>query len=260
MTATLLAPVDERATRTLADLEPVSLDELAATAALLTRVDRKYLLTPDDLQRVLDRLPRDARALEIDGVRAVGYTSTYLDTPDLGAFHAAAHARRLRWKVRTRSYANGGHYLEVKTRRRAATVKERIPWRGTASLDAEGRGFIDGSLGASGVDLGEAPLGATLVTAYRRSTLLLPRDGARATVDADLTCWQPSTGPVLTLGDRVILETKSGSAPSELDRILWRLGLRPRRLSKYAVGLAALRPDLPHNRWHRVLPHLIPAA
>lgn len=252
MTA-LLTSVDAGMHRTWTHLQPISLDELAATAALLTRVDRKYLLTPRELERVLDRLPADARALEIDGRRAIGYTSTYLDTPELGAFHAAAHGRRQRWKVRTRSYATGGSFLEVKTRRGGRTVKERTDWRGDV-LDAAGRGFVDGSLAASGIALDGASLDATLVTAYRRSTLLLPRDNTRATVDADLTFHRPCGGPVLTLGERVILETKSGRAPSELDRILWRLGLRPRRLSKYAAGLAAQHPALPHNRWHRILP------
>ena len=50
-----------------------------------------------------------------------------------------------------------------------------------------------------------------------------------------------------------IIETKSGSAPSSADRTLWHHGYRPQRISKYATGLAALHPELPANRWHRVL-------
>ncbi|MFV0316059.1 MAG: molecular chaperone, partial [Microthrixaceae bacterium] len=38
-----------------------------------------------------------------------------------------------------------------------------------------------------------------------------------------------------------------------LDRALWRRGYRPTSLSKYATGLAALDPDLPRNRWARIL-------
>ena len=52
---------------------------------------------------------------------------------------------------------------------------------------------------------------------------------------------------------RVVLETKSGSAAGPLDRHLWAHGIRPSRISKFATGMAALRPELPANRWHRTL-------
>lgn len=38
-----------------------------------------------------------------------------------------------------------------------------------------------------------------------------------------------------------------------MDRLLWRQGIRPARISKYCVGLAALDPTLPANRWNRTL-------
>lgn len=46
--------------------------------------------------------------------------------------------------------------------------------------------------------------------------------------------------------------------PTELDRLLWRRGHRPVCLSKYGAGLAALTPDLPDEKWHRVLTRHIP--
>ena len=52
---------------------------------------------------------------------------------------------------------------------------------------------------------------------------------------------------------QVIVETKGGSTPSPLDRALWRAGVRPSRISKYGVGLAALDDDLPSLKWHRLL-------
>ena len=53
--------------------------------------------------------------------------------------------------------------------------------------------------------------------------------------------------------DLVIVETKSLSAASATDRLLWRAGHRPVPVSKFATGLAALNPDLPRNRWARIL-------
>ncbi len=245
-------------------LPAVSLGEITASAALLTRVDRKYVLTTSDLDELWCQLPRHTRALEIEGQRSVGYTSTYLDTPALTSYLDAAHRRRRRWKVRTRSYETGGDFLEVKTRRRTTTVKERIPWHDPMRLDpmeleTAGRDFVETSLRSCGVVLDASTLAPALVTTYRRSTLLLG-SGTRATLDLGLVWTAPETGAWMGFGDRVVFETKSAGTPSELDRLLWRHGHRPQRISKYAVGLAALHPNLPHNRWHRLLTRLAPES
>ena len=41
--------------------------------------------------------------------------------------------------------------------------------------------------------------------------------------------------------------------PSSTDRLLWRHGHRPVRISKYGTGMAALHADLPAHPWRRVL-------
>ena len=110
----------------IADLAPVTLDELNAAAALQTRRDRKYVLTPDELGRLLADLP-PARVLEIDGSRSFAYDSTYFDTPELDAYRLAATRRRRRFKVRTRTYVDTGscfvegHGGEVGDHRAAAS-------------------------------------------------------------------------------------------------------------------------------------------
>lgn len=235
-------------------LPAVSLAELNAEAALLTRVDRKYVLPAADLDAVLTGIP-GLRVLEIDGRRTSRYESTYLDTVHLDSWTASAHRRRRRWKVRTRTYADSGErWLEVKTRGlRGTTVKERLPHPGSDDLvvPAVAGDWVRDRLGAAqvhGVD--PAGLVATLHTSYLRTTLLV--DGAgRATVDRDLR-WRSSHGSA-AVGDVLVIETKAGSArPGPLDRRLWELGHRPVRISKYGTGLALLTPDLHRNRWHRV--------
>ena len=44
-----------------------------------------------------------------------------------------------------------------------------------------------------------------------------------------------------------------GEPDAAADRLLWRGCIRPMRISKYATGLAALRPDLPDGPWRRAL-------
>ncbi|WP_157601943.1 VTC domain-containing protein, partial [Promicromonospora kroppenstedtii] len=108
-------------------------------------------------------------------------------------------------------------------------------------------------------------LAPTLRSRYRRTTLLL--DDARVTLDTGLV-WDllspcdaaPAADraiehPAAAVGDLVVVETKTaaGSGPSSVDRLLWRAGHRPDRISKYATGLAVLRPDLPDMPWRRLV-------
>lgn len=242
-------------------LAGISLDELTATASLQTRVDRKYVLPADALRGPLAALDARARVLEIDGRRAFGYESVYFDTPDLASYHLAAHRRRRRFKVRTRTYLDTRTcWLEVKTRgTRGSTVKNRVP-HGLDEPDRidGGRWFVDEVLGGPEPVLAGAAalvLAPVLTTRYRRTTLYLPgapgRPGSRVTIDTDLAWDAP--GRRLTLPGTVIVETKTGSTASAVDRLLWAHGHRPARISKYATGLAALEPDLPAAPWQRTL-------
>ncbi len=243
-------------------LPPVSLDEIVAEAAMMTRVDRKYAVPVDVAETVLGMLPAGTRALEIDGSRAARYASTYFDTVELDCYHRAAQPRRRRLKVRVRTYLDSGTaYLELKTRgARGTTVKERMPHPAEMPdrlMPAERR-EIALALASVGADE-QAALHPVLETRYRRSTLLLPGGEGRATIDTELE-WlllvgaiDPADRPVLRRPALVVIETKSGARPSAVDRLLWQHGQRPVRLSKYGTGLAAFAPALPHSRWHRTL-------
>ncbi|MGW2095363.1 polyphosphate polymerase domain-containing protein [Promicromonospora sukumoe] len=247
----------------IADLAPVTLDELNEVAALQTRRDRKYVLTPAELDDLLVALP-PARVLEIDGARSFAYDSTYFDTPELDAYRLAATRRRRRFKVRTRTYVDTGScFVEVKTRAgRGTTVKERQPHDDAGHLGLA-RTFVSARLADAGAP--SAPvLTPTLRSRYHRTTLLL--DDARVTLDTGLV-WD-LLGPVgpgahaapairrsAAIGDLVVVETKTaaGSGPSSVDRLLWRAGHRPDRISKYATGLAVLEPGLPSMPWRRLV-------
>ena len=60
-------------------------------------------------------------------------------------------------------------------------------------------------------------------------------------------------GRCLRLPGLAVIETKTVAAACGVDRLLWQRGHRPGRISKYATGLAALRPELPAAPWHRTL-------
>lgn len=235
---------------TLAGLGTIDLAELTERAGLQTRRDRKYVLRRRDLHRLLPALTRGARVLDIGGTRLFRYASVYFDTPELTCYRLTALRRRRRFKVRTRTYVDSGDcWLEVKTEGgRAGTVKSRHPHPAREHRDMSGgRGFVRSVLP-------EAPdtLEPVLATAYRRATFYLPASGSRLTVDVDLA-WQDVAGAELSLPDLVVVETKTRYAAAESDRVLWAHGHRPLAISKYATGLAALRPDLPSAPWRRLL-------
>lgn len=245
------------AVQRIAQLESISLDELVAEAALLTRVDRKYAMSAADARKALADLPRETRVLTMGGRRAFAYESYYFDTPDLLSYRMAALGRRRRFKLRTRSYMESEDaFLELKTRgARSATVKERIEYGFDERevLTDEGLAYAAEGLAALGIDDPLAlHLQPTLATRYRRTTLLAPGDGGRATIDTNLV-WELADGTTLELPDLVIVETKSGQRTGIIDRMLWAHRIRPETISKYGTGLAALRPDLPSNKWARVL-------
>lgn len=249
-------------------MDTVSLEELTTDAALLTRVDRKYVLPAAELPRVLDQLRSHApttRVLDIDGRRAHGYRSIYFDTPARASFLMAAHPRRRKFKLRTRTYLDTGEsFLEFKaTGPRGVTVKSRFELTesnteccGSDRLSADAIAWASDLIREStteyGVPINAEDLAPVMWGTYDRTTFLLPGGISRCTVDTSLT-WQGMGTSVLERPNMVIVETKSEGQPSVMDRVLWRCGYRPAKISKFGTGMAALHPELPHNRWNRVL-------
>lgn len=236
----------------LANVSRIDLPTMQAAAELQTRVDRKYVVPPSVVGRVIESLETELCVLEIGGLRRSRYESVYFDTPALDCYRAAAHGRRNRVKVRTRSYLDSGTcMLELKSvSARGSTIKERLnyPLAARRRIDVHGRDFLlEHGVGHELLE----KLDVTLTTDYLRTTLLAA-DGSRATIDAGLRCATPD-GNSRGVGDLIVLETKSVGHPTLVDRALWRLGYRPEPISKYGTGLAAVTPGLTANKWNRTL-------
>ena len=239
----------------LARMTPVGLAELIERAGLLTRVDRKYVVPAEGLPHLLEQLAPHARVLDIGGERTFRYESVYFDTPRLVSYHSAAYRRRRRFKVRTRTYLDSGEcWLEVKiSGARGSITKHRLPYR-PSDFDTvhPGRDFVDEALARESIAPdADGSLEPVLVTDYHRTTLLLPESASRVTIDTALS-WRHDDA-TLSLSGLAVIETKTASAASPVDRMLWQRGVRPARISKYATGLAALRLDLPDAPWRRTL-------
>ena len=234
--------------------ESITLEELVEQAELLTRVDRKYVVPAVDVGILMDGLADSAFVLEVDSRREFGYRSTYFDTPQRDSYLSAGRSRRRRWKVRTRTYLDSGSsWLEVKTRSaRDHTMKQRIEHPDAHQLDGltpAGGSFVAALLGPRVA----ASVEPVLDTVYRRTTLFLPASSSRTTIDVDLRWTSLIDGTELQRPAVAVIETKTGSTPSAVDRLMWSHGHRPVRISKFGVGMAALDPRLPRLKWHRAM-------
>lgn len=242
-----------RLQRGVAELEPVSLQQVMTAAELQTRSDQKYLLTLPQLDQLITATGLEV--LEIDSRRVFGYESVYFDTPDLALFRAHRQGRRNRYKVRTRTYLDSEQCVfEVKLKgTRSQTRKHRMAYdmADRGELRPEAQRFLTEVLEPAG--MARPALSEVLRNRYHRATLVDRANGVRVTCDVAVR-WQ--AGPTQVVGpDFVIVEVKSASGRSAPDAVLRSLGQRPVSVSKYAIGTALAHPQLAANRWNRALRH-----
>ncbi|MFI7697836.1 polyphosphate polymerase domain-containing protein [Nonomuraea sp. NPDC049480] len=235
-----------------AGVAPIGLEDVPE---LMSRVDSKYIVTASTMVRLTTELGDRFGVLRIGGRRQFRYSSTYFDTPDLLTFRQHRQDRRRRFKLRTRTYLDGGgRWLELKlSGARGSTDKHRIPYDDAPAqaLTREAMDFVsDTLLSELRLPVPDA-LGPVLSTDYRRVTLVDRAGTARLTCDTGLICRDAVRG-VPARRDLVLLESKSGDGKAAVDRVLRGMGVRPVSVSKYCLAVAALR-DRPANRWRPVL-------
>lgn len=219
----------------------ISLSELNGQAALLKRLERKYVLDLAALDGLFDVLRFSHAVLDIDGLRSHGYRSTYYDTPDLLCFRAHNQGRANRFKLRIRRYEDSGlAFCELKEKTRvAATAKSRVPLTGPSDLGEDFGGLLGRIRQIAGA-AADRPFVPTLDVGYRRITLFDARDQTRLTIDAGLAFSHATDPGVHQATTRVIVEVKSARPMSLTDRLLRDAGLRPQtQMSKYCIGLLA---------------------
>jgi VTC domain len=222
----------------------VSLDELDRRASLLRRTDTKYVLTREQLDKLLSKLASDHEVLEIEGRRAFSYESVYFDTPDLRCFRDHVDDQMPRFKARTRLYRDTGHCVfEVKLKSgHGETDKRQIdhPAEEVDRLNAAARQCLEEALGDSLIAPLESPLRRSLVTRFTRFTLAPAEGSERVTCDRGIVLERPGGGSARLSPTVAVVETKSENGGSPADRAIEELGVESLSLSKYRTGIALL--------------------
>lgn len=219
--------------------------------ALLDRSDTKYLLPESHLAPLLDDLACDYRILEVNGTRIHRYDTRYFDTRSFACYRRHHAGRAVRCKVRVRCYVESAdRFIEVKCRDvHGRTRKHRLP------IAVEDDPFA-GKAGQMVRDVSgfwPADLFPALDVGYSRITLVGRSTPDRVTLDTSLTCRDANTAADFM--GLVVAEVKRPRAASTSTAVaaLRRRRIREARLSKYCVGLAATRHDLPRNNFLPVL-------
>jgi hypothetical protein len=222
------------------------------------RVDRKYIVDFETLERLLAELGDDYLALEIDGERLQQYDSVYFDSPSLTTYRDHLQGRRRRFKCRTRLYGGTACFFDLKMKgRRGETVKRRLPLSPLAhgSLTSQASAFLRRGLLEEYGFGAPAQMQPTLENSFARLALTHNRDEERVTVDFGLVLGRVGSGERYRMRpDHVLIEAKSRKGLGTVDRILPRLGARPLTMcSKYCLGLALADPGLPTSPYRPLL-------
>jgi hypothetical protein len=230
--------------------EPISLGELGS-AALLDRVDTKFLVPLPAVPQLLSDLNGNYRALEVEGTRVGRYHTRYFDTPDLALYHAHQAGRLPRYKVRVRSYLESREqYLEVKLKNnKGRTVKSRRALgAGEGTLDLvrrETRSELEGTLPT-------ATLQETLTAEFSRVTLVRRDAPERLTIDVGLSFERGPAGRAVS-GAAIVEIKQLRHGPADGRDALRSLFLRDGTVSKYCLGVALLEPTANMNRFTPLL-------
>jgi VTC domain len=251
--------MDLRIAESLSRFDTISLDGLNSKAAMLERLDQKYIIPAARLRPAFDSFCDLFEVLEIDGKRAFTYATRYFDDPEQRGYYDHHQGRRKRCKVRVRNYVDAGFsYLEVKLKdKRGITVKKRLKVAGPMDvLDRSCVDFIDHwHAELYGVPLGRA-LHPVIGMQYQRITLVAKEGGERMTVDTRLDFFSGDRAREVS-SEMFIVETKSATGNGIADAILRRQHLHPtQRCSKYCIGMAALGQVARSNRFLPALKRL----
>jgi hypothetical protein len=233
--------------------QAITLQELNSKAAMLERLDNKYVIRQSVLARALGAFQNVFDILEIEGKRQFTYETCYFDDADYRSYFDHHQGRRRRLKVRVRKYTDAQLcFVEVKLKgRRGITVKKRLDYSVDryGTLDDSAYQHIDESYQELYGEPFRRELGPVIEMRYQRVTLVAKEGGERMTVDCNLEFVREGTSRSID-PEVFIVETKSANGNGIADRILRSFHQHPtRRCSKYCAGMAAVQAVARYNKF-----------
>ena len=234
----------------LTNFRSIGLDELGK-AALMARVETKYIIHQNMVDQLLTGLRSKYRILEINHRRENHYQTLYFDTINHHCYQRHQAGAQQRWKIRSRRYLESNStFLEVKYKNnRKRTLKKRIP----ADLLMDLLQPSSDSFLADNTPYRRDELQPSLEIKYSRITLVNNNNQERVTLDSSLQFANSRSS--IDLSGLVVVETKQAQfiRQSTFMKNLRSEGIRPASFSKYCIGTALLNPLIKQNRFKPTL-------
>jgi len=238
-------------------MAPISLDEMQ-TVKLMNRVDSKYLLNKELLERLMLLAEPDFYVQTIDDQQLAPYKTLYFDTEDV-AMYTMHHNKKLnRQKLRTRCYRSSQTtFCEIKNKLNTGrTKKKRVVIRpeqyDCIFEDPEVVQFIRKNLRFKIEDLQPH-----VENEFSRITLVNKEKTERITIDGDIHFVNHHTGNKADISELVIIEVKQdGNQASHFKNLLRELRIKPMRISKYCLGTLLTNPQVKYNRFKQKIRYI----
>jgi hypothetical protein len=249
--STLPAPDVRDLAPDLSEFDPVSLEELEnSEARLMSRKEKKFLMTLDQCRGLLSDLKDNYRVLEIGNSKIGRYETVYYDTDTFMMYLQHHNGRAHRYKVRSRFYCSTNKtFLEVKERKNTGrTVKKRLETGAAGPLTEEKPAEFLKNVIPYDITM----FHPVLSTIYSRVTLVSKDLVERMTLDLSLSFRNKETGYVLP---GIVVGEIKYNGPLSCSRAfsgLKQRGIRKTRFSKYCIGVSFLYSQQKQNRFKQL--------
>ena len=232
----------------LSSFDKISLDEMNGVS-LMKRVDTKFILAETQLLKVLAKLQKDYRVLEIDNERLMQYSTLYFDTQNKKCFKEHHNGKLNRYKIRMRKYlVSDICFLEVKKKNNlGVTNKTRKQIKDFETiLSSDSKEFIYNS------QINDSLLEPALYNNFNRITLVNKNHPERVTIDTNLSF--KSADKEKIFDNLVVIEIKQEGKrlTTLINKALKIMSILPTNFSKYCLGITNTFDNIKSNRFKEI--------
>lgn len=251
--------------KSLKKFDAISLTEMDAQmwSIGLDRMENKYVIHTNMLDKFLKELQDDYVALEIKNIREFKYNNVYFDTNDHKFFHEHGKWYNLRTKLRTRKYVDSKiAFFEYKQRYyeniRKFKFDIKLPKHG--KYTAKMKRFTEKLYESIYQKTITEKITPSLSTDYIRFTLCSKKNDERITFDSKVTfkdLRNKKARPYM-LSDIILVESKSGNEKHHTEQIFEKMGITKMNwISKYCLWLVCQNTTLTkYKRFEEVLEYI----
>ena len=230
-------------------LPPITLQEMSGIK-LMNRTDTKFVATERQLHAFLLAVKGKYFIQDISGKRIASYHTTYYDTPDYQMYNMHHCGRKVREKIRVRTYLDSNDtFFEIKNKNNhGRTKKKRIAICAHDSVREEYDAVIP--FMAQHAWYGVEEIIPVIENWFNRITLVNFGKTERLTIDFNLKFHHLKSDGYDRLERVAIIELKrDGNVPSPALDILRELRIKRSGFSKYCIGSALTNSSLKRNNF-----------